>query len=54
LFKTILIRVGGVRLYRAAQPLVIGIIVGYVLGGSIAILADLLYFPGAVHELHFF
>ena len=54
LVKIILIRVGGMRLYRDAQPLIIGIIVGYVLGASIAIMADLLYFPGAVHELHFF
>ncbi len=54
LLKTILIRVGGMRLYRDVQPLIIGILVGYVLGASIAILADLLYFPGAVHDPHFF
>lgn len=54
LLKTILIRVGGIRLYRTTQPLIIGVIVGYVLGASIAILADLLYFPGAVHDPHFF
>jgi len=54
LLKTILIKVGGMRLYQAVQPLIIGIIVGYVLGAFIAILADLLYFPGAVHDPHFF
>ncbi len=54
LLKTILIRAGGVRLYHAVQPLMIGIIVGYVLGASIAILANVLYFPGAIHKIHLF
>ena len=54
LLKTILIRIGGVRLYHAAQPLMIGIMVGYVLGSAIAILADFWYFRGSIHELQFF
>ncbi len=54
LLKTILIRVGGVRLYHAAQPLMIGIMVGYVLGAAVAILMDYWYFPGSIHELQFF
>ena len=54
LLKTILIRVGGVRLYQEVQPLMIGIMVGYVLGSAVAILADFLYFPGSIHELQFF
>ncbi len=54
LLKTILIRVGGVRLYQEVQPLMIGIMVGYVLGSAVAILADVLYFPGSIHELQVF
>ena len=54
LIKTILIRTGGIRLYNEVQPLMIGIMVGYVIGASIAILADILYFPGNIHELQFF
>jgi len=54
LLKTILIRVGGVRLYQAVQPLMIGIMVGYVLGAAVAILVDFLYFRGSIHELQFF
>lgn len=54
LLKTILIRIGGVRLYQAIQPLMIGIMVGYVLGSAVAILADYWYFRGSIHELQFF
>lgn len=54
LLKTILIRTGGVRLYQAVQPLMIGIMVGYVLGAAIAILADFWYFRGTIHELQFY
>ena len=54
MLKTILIRIGGVRLYQSAQPLMIGIMVGYVLGAAVAIVVDYLYFPGSIHELQFF
>ena len=54
LLKTILIRIGGVRLYLSVQPLMIGIIVGYVLGAAIAVLVDYWYFRGTIHELQFF
>ena len=54
LLKTILIRIGGIRLYNKIQPLIIGIMVGYVLGAAVRILADTLYFPGNIHELQLF
>ncbi len=54
LLKTILIRIGGVSLYQEVRPLMIGIMVGYVLGAAVAILADVLYFPGSIHELQLF
>ena len=54
LLKTILVRIGGVRLYHTVQPLMIGIIVGYVLGAAIAVLVDYWYFRGTIHELQFF
>ena len=54
LLKSILIRIGGVRLYQEVQPLMIGIMVGYVLGAAVAIVVDFLYFRGSIHELQFF
>ncbi|MBM3262874.1 MAG: hypothetical protein FJY97_05535 [candidate division Zixibacteria bacterium] len=54
LLKIILLRVGGVRLYRDAQPLMLGILLGHVVGAAVAILVDFLYFPGSAHEVHTF
>ena len=51
LLKIILLRVGGMKLYRATQPLILGILIGHVVGAALAILADVLYFPGAFHEI---
>ena len=49
LIKTVVLRLGGVSLYRKAQPLFIGILTGYVLGVFLTFLVDAAWFPGAGH-----
>ena len=54
LFKVILLRVGGVRLYRDAQPLILGLLIGHIVGAVFSILVDVLWFPGEAHEVQVF
>ncbi|MBI4552671.1 MAG: hypothetical protein HY710_10440 [Candidatus Latescibacteria bacterium] len=51
LVKVIILRVGGVRLYRETQPLILGILIGHVAGAALSIVVDVLWFPGAAHEI---
>ena len=50
--KSILLSIGGVRLYRRAGPLFIGLIVGYVIGVCLCSAVDTLWFPGKGHSVH--
>lgn len=52
LFKAIVIRVGGVRLYRFFLPLFFGIVVGRATGVLVSFLVDLIWFPGGGHVAH--
>lgn len=54
LIKALLLRLGGVALYRRAIPLFLGLLVGYLLGIGLGVLLDALFFPGAGHQLHGF
>ncbi|MBT5877196.1 MAG: hypothetical protein HOH43_27490, partial [Candidatus Latescibacteria bacterium] len=54
MMKTMLLRAGGMAMYRSAQPLFLGILVGYVFGAALAMLADVLFFPGAYHEIQIY
>lgn len=54
MLKTMLLRAGGISMYRSAQPLFLGILVGYVFGAALAMLADVLFFPGAYHEIQIY
>jgi hypothetical protein len=38
-------------MYRSTQPLILGILIGHMVGAALAILADVLYFPDAFHEI---
>ena len=49
LVQVILLRIGGVGLYRKAQPLFLGMLVGYVIGVLAAYLVDSMYFPDTPH-----
>jgi hypothetical protein len=52
LIKTILLRLGGVSLYRKGQPFVIGMLSAYALGVLLSFLVDLVWFPGNGHAIH--
>ena len=50
--KAILIRVGGVTLYRRAMPLFLGLLIGYTFGVVWCFLIDVAWFPGQGHSVH--
>ncbi|MBT5875963.1 MAG: hypothetical protein HOH43_21230, partial [Candidatus Latescibacteria bacterium] len=52
LSKELLLRLGGVQYYRKAQPLVIGMIVGYALCIFFSYMVDVTWFPGTGHRVH--
>jgi hypothetical protein len=51
-FKAIVMRVGGVALYRKFRPLFIGIIMGRVFGVTLSFVIDWIFFPGQGHYVH--
>ena len=50
--KSLILRLGGVQLYRRSQPFFIGLLVGYALGVGLSSLVDLIWFPGQGHSIH--
>ena len=52
IFKAVIMRIGGVLLYRRLCPLFFGIIVGRGVGVLISFLVDLIWFPGGGHSVH--
>jgi hypothetical protein len=54
LIKFLLMRFGGVGLYRKTQPLFLGILVGYVLGVAVAYVVDSVWFPDSPHVIEIF
>lgn len=52
MFKAIVMRVGGVQMYRRFRPLFFGIIVGRATGVFVSFLVDLIWFPGGGHGVH--
>jgi hypothetical protein len=50
--KSVLMKVGGVALYRRSKPLFIGLLVGYTFGVVFSFLVDALWFPGQGHYVH--
>ncbi len=51
LVKLIVLRLGGIALYRKAKPFFIGMIVGYTLSLIASLIVDLIWFPGQGHNL---
>ena len=49
LVKAIILKLGGTRLYRQAQPFFIGMLVGYVLGVALSYCVDVIWFPASGH-----
>ena len=54
LIKFFVMRFGGVSLYRKTQPLFLGILVGYLLGVSVAYVIDSVWFPDIPHVTEIF
>jgi xanthine/uracil permease len=52
LCKLIIIKTGGMVLYRRTVPFFIGLIVGYALAVPVGYLLDVIYFPGQGHAVH--
>ena len=50
--KVIVLKFGGVLLYRKSLPLFMGLMVGYVLGVSLCSVVDMLFFPQQGHVVH--
>jgi len=50
--KTIILRVGGITLYRRCRPFFLGMLVGYTLGVLTSFLIDLVFFFGQGHSIH--
>ena len=50
--KLVILRLGGIGLYRKAQPFFIGIIAGFFFAAGIAFVADMIWFPGEGHRVY--
>ena len=52
LAKVIVLRLGGISLYRKAKPCCYGMIVGFVFAVTCACAVDLIWFPDGGHYVH--
>ena len=50
--KSLLLRIGGIDLYRRAAPFFIGLTLGYVSGLAVSSLVDMIWFPDGGHWVH--
>ena len=50
--KSLILKFGGIHLYRKAQPFFFGLIVGYFTGCGISFLVDMIWFPGQGHAIY--
>ena len=50
--KSLMLKIGGVQLYRKSLPLFLGLMVGYVTGVCLCSLIDIAFFPQNGHLLH--
>ncbi|MBT5831912.1 MAG: hypothetical protein HOH77_17130 [Candidatus Latescibacteria bacterium] len=50
--KSLMLKLGGVLLYRKSLPLFLGMMVGYVVGISLCSAVDIVFFPQEGHRVH--
>ncbi len=50
--KMVILRIGGINLYRRCRPFFLGMLVGYTLGITVSFLIDVLFFFGQGHSIH--
>ena len=53
-YKSTVLKVGGVQLYRKGQPFFIGLLIGYAVGTFLSCVTDSLFFFGQGHLVHGF
>ena len=54
LIQILLVRFGGVRLYQAAQPFFLGMLVGFLMGVGLSLVVDMVWFPATPHRTEWF
>ena len=52
LIKVIILKVGGITLFRRARPFFLGLLLGYVLGVGLSFGVDAIWFPRHGHMIH--
>jgi hypothetical protein len=52
LLKLLVLKFGGIGLYRRVKPVAYGLIVGYVFAVGCSFMVDLVWFPGGGHYVH--
>ncbi|MBT5828917.1 MAG: hypothetical protein HOH77_01885, partial [Candidatus Latescibacteria bacterium] len=52
LSKLIVLRLGGIGVYRRSKPLSYGLIVGYVFAIGVSFAVDMIFFPSGGHYVH--
>ncbi len=52
--QIVLIRLGGVRMYRAAQPFFTGVVLGFLMGVALSLVVDAVFFPGTPHRTEWY
>jgi hypothetical protein len=52
LLKLLILKFGGISLYRKVKPVAYGLIVGYVFAVGCSFVVDLVWFPGGGHYVH--
>jgi hypothetical protein len=50
--KALILRVGGMALYRRCRPFFVGLLTGHVCAIAAAFIVDWVWFPGAGHSVH--
>ena len=50
--KALILRIGGVGLYRRSRPFFIGLLVGQAAAVALAFVVDAIWFPGRGHQVH--
>lgn len=50
--KLLILRLGGIALYRKAQPFFYGLIVGFFFAAGVSFVVDMIWFPGEGHRVY--
>ena len=49
MIKAIVLRVGGISMYKQTQPFFLGMLVGYLIGAGVSYTIDVFWFPDTPH-----